>query len=72
MTKPGFVLKRTQQMFQSDDIASQNATYIDWCHRRITGKFCYCGHTFDCDCSTPSFNEFKEALLNGNIKEKDL
>jgi hypothetical protein len=75
MTKPNFVLERTKAIFSDESKRDmQNAIYLDYIDKRNkeTSKPCYCGHTIDCDCGNPSFEEFKHNLLNNNINERNL
>ena len=74
MTKPGFILKRTQSIFSRNNPITQKNIYDDYIVSRDNQieKSCYCGHTTDCDCGNPSFEEFKHNLLNNNINEEDL
>jgi hypothetical protein len=75
MTKPNFVLERTKAIFSDESNRDiQNKIYLDYINRRDkeTSKSCYCGHTVECDCDNPSFEEFKNNLLNNNINERNL
>jgi hypothetical protein len=72
MTKPGFVLKRTQLIFSRNNPIEQGKIYKNYIYNRNKNNNCYCGHTFTCDCGDPSFEEFKHNLLNNNIEEKYL
>lgn len=75
MTKPNFVIERSKSIFSDEsNIDIQNEIYLDYIDKRNkeTSKSCYCGHTIDCDCSKPSFEEFKHNLLNNNINERNL
>jgi hypothetical protein len=60
--------------FKKDNPITQNKIYKDYIFKRNEQeeKMCYCGHTTDCDCSNPSFEEFKYNVLNGNIDEEDV
>ena len=77
MTKPGFILKRTKLLFESNDeteISVQQQVYQDYIDKRNEqlDQMCYCGHTIFCDCGNPSFEEFKNNLIKNNIKEQAL
>jgi hypothetical protein len=75
MTKPNFVLERTKAIFSDESaINIQYKIYLDYINRRDkeNTKSCYCGHTVECDCGNPSFEEFKHNLLNNNINERNL
>jgi len=75
MTKPNFVLKRTKAIFSDESNRDiQNKIYLDYINKRDKeiSKSCYCGHTVECDCGNPSFEEFKNNLLNNNINERSL
>jgi hypothetical protein len=48
--------------------------YESWLFKRIDSSeehddfgFCYCGHTFTCDCGDPSFGDFIDAVKRGDI-----
>lgn len=74
MTKPGFLLKRIQLLFESDDIDNQLEIvekFSRW-RKRQPDPMCYCGHTITCDCGGPHISEFKMALQTGGITETDL
>jgi hypothetical protein len=75
MTKPNFILERAKAIFSDESNRDiQNKIYLDYINKRDkeTSKSCYCGHTIDCDCGNPSFEEFKHNLLNNNINERNL
>jgi hypothetical protein len=76
MTKPNFILKRTKLLFQSNDEVNKQLVLNEYNKKRdlqpLKKKDCYCGHTINCDCSNPSFEEFTHNLLNNNIEENDL
>jgi hypothetical protein len=63
-----------EDKYPSGNIDMQNAIYLDYIDKRNkeTSKPCYCGHTIECDCGNPSFEEFKHNLLNNNINERNL
>ena len=75
MTKPNFVLERTKAIFSDESNRDiQNKIYLDYINRRDkeTSKSCYCGLAIECNCGNPSFEEFKNNLLNNNINERNL
>jgi hypothetical protein len=77
-TKPGFVLKRTQQLLLSDDVENQLNALALYNTNRQNNKdeegfsSCYCGKAKACHCPDPTLEEFKEALFNYKISEEQL
>ena len=77
-TKPGFVLKRTQQLLLSDDVESQLNALALYNANRQNNKddegfcSCYCGKAKSCNCPDPTLEEFKHGLFNYKISEEEL
>jgi hypothetical protein len=69
-------MKHLKMIFTKNNPITQNKIYKDFLYKRDRQnekeKTCYCGHTIDCDCENPSFDMFKEHVLNNNITEKTL
>lgn len=60
-------------LFSDGDLKEQYSIYAHYISKRSQQieKSCYCGHTIDCNCGSPSFEEFKHNVLNGNINDDD-
>ncbi len=68
--KPGFIKKRIQLLFESNNIENQQKIVDNY--NKIRGNKCYCGHTTTCDCGDPGISEFKNSLHTNAISEETL